>query len=353
MEAVAREDLSQTEESAGLIAAARAERRAALLPPDIARARPPAVRHIGLSGSAQQMSAFALVALGQGLRVTWHDSDPGRLARAEAWIAARQDEEVRSRRLTPVQRDADRARFQTVADPDALVAAGLVVHAAADAVLARLARQMKGTPQLVLGGAEGALGLALAPSARASELALTANARPETVAAAVQVLRALSLPPLLVGRMPVVGRRVAGAGRAALSRLLAMGVPRRVIAAALDGFGQTVPALPEPDPPPAGLRAMGEAEVTRRWLAAMVNEGLRLVEAGIARRPSDVDFILVAGAGLPRWRGGPMHLADRRGLMVLRAEMHDWRADDSLWEPHPLIDRLIAGGRRLADLDAG
>jgi len=47
-----------------------------------------------------------------------------------------------------------------------------------------------------------------------------------------------------------------------------------------------------------------------------------------------------------------MHHAARRGLMVLRRDLRVWAAEDAaLWSPHPLIDRLIAEGRRLADLE--
>lgn len=348
LEAVAREDLAETEEAAGLRASALAERTVAQLPPAVAAARPRPVLHLGLSGTAPHMAALALIALGNGLRVTWAEPDRDRLAETLAWIDARLEDEVRARRLTPAQRDADRARLET---SDDLTAAGLVLHSPAAEGLEALAQRMPAAAQLVLNGAEGALGLGLAPSARAVELALPDKAKVDHVAAAVQLFRRLGLMPVLVGRMPVLGRRVSGAGRAALARLLAMGVPRRVLAEALDGFGQVLPALPEPDPPPPGMRAMAPSEVIRRWQAAMANEGMRMLDARVARCPADIDALMVAGHGFPRWRGGPMHQAAQRGLMVLRADMHRWQADDPLWEPHPLIDRLIGQGRRLDELN--
>jgi 3-hydroxyacyl-CoA dehydrogenase len=350
MEAVAHEDLAGTEESQGLIAAAQAERRAAALPPAVLQAEAKAVAHLGLVGSAPQMAPLALIALGRGLRVTWVEPDKARLDPSVQWIADRLDAEVRGGRITPAQRDADRARLGPSADPAALAGAGLVIHAPGGADPAALMRRMPDVPQLVLGGAEGALGLGLAPSARIAELALPQTGRPELVATAVQLLRRLGIPPLLVGRMPVVGRRVSNAGRAALARLLALGVPRRVLEGALDGFGQAMPDLPEPETP-SPMRAMSETEVIRRMLAAMANEGFRLLDGRVARHPSDVDHALVQGWGFPRWRGGPMHHAATRGLMVMRADMHVWLKDDPMWEPHPLIDRMIADGRRLDELD--
>jgi 3-hydroxyacyl-CoA dehydrogenase len=355
LEQVAFEDLAGTDEARGLIAAARAERRAAALPPAAARAAPRAAGHMGLSGSAPQMAPLALVALTRGLKVTWAEPDRARLAQNLKWLADRLEAEVRAGRLTALQRDADWARLAQAEGLAGLGAAGLVVHAAGGPDLAVAQRMLPEAAHLVLNGAEGALGLSLAPSARGAELALPAQSRPGDVALAVQLLRRLGLPPVLVGKMPVVGRRVAGAGRAALARLLALGVPRRVIAAALDGFGHPMPDLPDP-PAAAPMRAMPETEVIRRWLAAQANEGLRLLDARVALRPSDIDHVLVQGHAFPRWRGGPMHQASLRGLMVLRADMHRWMGDDTagapLWSPAPLMDRLIASGRRLDGLDA-
>jgi 3-hydroxyacyl-CoA dehydrogenase len=47
-----------------------------------------------------------------------------------------------------------------------------------------------------------------------------------------------------------------------------------------------------------------------------------------------------------------MHYAATRGLMVLRRDLRVWAKEDAgLWTPAPLIDRLIAEGRRLDQLD--
>lgn len=351
LEAVTREDLEAGEESRGLVAAALAERRAAVLPPAVAAVRPKAVARLGLAGAAPLLAPLAVMALGQGMHVLWADPEEARREASLQWIAARQEAELKAGRLTAAQRDADRARLTVGGDPSALTGCDLVIHGAADAVLARLTRAMPTVPQLVAGGAEGAIGLMLAPSARLAELALPPGAAPAQAAVAVQFLRRLGLVPVLEGKMPVAGRRVTAAGRAALARLLAMGVPRRVLAAALDGFGHALPELPDPAEP-APMRAMAEEEVLHRWLGAMANEGLRLLDARVALRPSDIDLVLVAGFGFPRWRGGPMHHAGRRGLMVLRRDLRHWAAEDAaLWSPHPLLDRMIAEGRRLEELD--
>src|SRR5690606_22902502 len=51
-------------------------------------------------------------------------------------------------------------------------------------------------------------------------------------------------------------------------------------------------------------RRFSEDEIIRRYLAAMINEGAKVVEDGIALRPLDVDVVLLYGYGFPRYRGG-------------------------------------------------
>jgi 3-hydroxyacyl-CoA dehydrogenase len=160
----------------------------------------------------------------------------------------------------------------------------------------------------------------------------------------------MGLAPVLVGHRPVIGARMADAGRTALAWMVGRGVPRRMIAAALEDFGVRLPD-PVSIEVPTILRAMPAGEILGRWLSALANEGARLLDEGIARRPSDIDHLMVAGYHFPRRRGGPMHQADRRGLMVLRRDLRAWGAEAALWSPAPLIDRLIRDGQSLAVLD--
>ena len=55
-------------------------------------------------------------------------------------------------------------------------------------------------------------------------------------------------------------------------------------------------------------------QIANLILAAMINEGARIVEEGIAERPLDVDMVQIHGYGFPRWRGGPMHYAEEVGV---------------------------------------
>jgi len=100
-------------------------------------------------------------------------------------------------------------------------------------------------------------------------------------------------------------------------------------------------------------RDISDQEIVDRYMAAMVNEAARVVEEGIALRPLDVDVTLLNGYSFPRWRGGPMHYADSVGLDKILADIEGFAAEDAfLWQPAPLLKRLVAEGKTFADLNA-
>jgi 3-hydroxyacyl-CoA dehydrogenase len=68
-------------------------------------------------------------------------------------------------------------------------------------------------------------------------------------------------------------------------------------------------------------RAIPPEKIQRRLLAAMANEGARLLEERIALRGSDIDLVLINGYGFPRAKGGPMFAADEMGLAAIRDEI--------------------------------
>lgn len=72
-----------------------------------------------------------------------------------------------------------------------------------------------------------------------------------------------------------------------------------------------VAALVEAESAARGVsrRAVDQAEILDRTLGALASEGRRIVEEGIARHPSHVDLIWVAGYGFPRSHGGPLWTA--------------------------------------------
>jgi 3-hydroxyacyl-CoA dehydrogenase len=78
----------------------------------------------------------------------------------------------------------------------------------------------------------------------------------------------------------------------------------------------------------------------------MINEGARILEEGIAARPSDIDVIWLYGYGWPIYRGGPMFYADQIGLKHIADRLANYSkvtSNPSL-EPAPLLKRLVAEG---------
>jgi 3-hydroxyacyl-CoA dehydrogenase len=99
-------------------------------------------------------------------------------------------------------------------------------------------------------------------------------------------------------------------------------------------------------------RAFTAGEIEARALAAMIDEAVRILEEGIAERPSDIDLVMIHGYAFPRWRGGLMHYADRVGLAEILRRVEAYAAEDPLsWRPGALMRRLVSEGRTLADLD--
>ena len=99
-------------------------------------------------------------------------------------------------------------------------------------------------------------------------------------------------------------------------------------------------------------RDITPTEMQRRYLAAMVNEGAKVVEEGIALRPLDVDVTLVNGYGFPRSKGGPMWHADQVGLASILADIREFAQTDPLfWRPSALLVELVATGRSFNSLN--
>jgi 3-hydroxyacyl-CoA dehydrogenase len=100
-------------------------------------------------------------------------------------------------------------------------------------------------------------------------------------------------------------------------------------------------------------RKISNDEIVERCIYALINEGARIVEDGIAQRSSDIDVVYLNGYGFPAWRGGPMFYADQVGLSevarALRRIAAQPQADKSFWTPAPLLARLAQEGKTFSD----
>jgi 3-hydroxyacyl-CoA dehydrogenase len=97
-------------------------------------------------------------------------------------------------------------------------------------------------------------------------------------------------------------------------------------------------------------RQISSEEITDRCLYALVNEGARILEEGLALRASDIDIIYLNGYGFPAHRGGPMWYADTVGLEKVLARVEEFhRRHGELWEPAPLLKRLAEQRKSFAE----
>jgi 3-hydroxyacyl-CoA dehydrogenase len=96
-------------------------------------------------------------------------------------------------------------------------------------------------------------------------------------------------------------------------------------------------------------RKIADEEIVQRLVFALVNEGARILEEGIALRASDIDMVYLTGYGFPLHRGGPMNYADTVGLYNVVQAMKRFgqnpRDDATFWKPAALLEKLAAEGK--------
>ncbi|HWI80819.1 3-hydroxyacyl-CoA dehydrogenase NAD-binding domain-containing protein [Ramlibacter sp.] len=95
-------------------------------------------------------------------------------------------------------------------------------------------------------------------------------------------------------------------------------------------------------------RRIGDEEIVERCIYALVNEGARILEQGIAARASDIDLVYLNGYGYPAHRGGPMLYADTVGLPNVVRALKRFAAEpgaDPSWQPAPLLVQLAEAGK--------
>lgn len=94
-------------------------------------------------------------------------------------------------------------------------------------------------------------------------------------------------------------------------------------------------------------RRIDHQEVLDRCLYALINEGFRILEDGIAAGPEDIDVIYVLGYGWPRHHGGPMFYAGMVGLNKVLERLehyHQVHPDVPNLQPCSLLRKLVASG---------
>jgi len=104
-------------------------------------------------------------------------------------------------------------------------------------------------------------------------------------------------------------------------------------------------------------REVTDAEIVQRCILALVNEGARILEEGIAQRSSDIDIVYLNGYGFPAYRGGPMFYADQLGLHEVVRDLkriaHTAGGAAEFWQPAGLLRRLAAEGQSFSQHTGG
>lgn len=102
-------------------------------------------------------------------------------------------------------------------------------------------------------------------------------------------------------------------------------------------------------------REIDAQEIVERCIYALIVEGARILEEGIASRSGDIDVIWVNGYGFPRYRGGPMHYADAIGVDKVYARVCEFRDrfGPMYWEVPKLLEDLGRNGGKFADFKPG
>lgn len=247
------------------------------------------------------------------------------------------------------------------------------------------------------------------------EVVRAAKSSPETIASCMAIGRRIKKVPVLAGNCDgFIGNRIIAKRSAAADRLLLAGAMPRDIDDAIRSFGYPMGPLetndmsgldvgwsirkrrgtpfpiadaicekgwfgqktgkgyylyeagsrtPLPNPEVEALireisenhgvtrKSFTREDIIERLLFPLINESARVVDEGIAIRPSDVDVTYTNGYGWPRWTGGPLFYADEVGLsrIVERLEIFRGEYSDPSLEPARLLRQLAEQGRSFAE----
>ncbi|SEN46034.1 3-hydroxyacyl-CoA dehydrogenase [Pseudomonas sp. ok272] len=96
-------------------------------------------------------------------------------------------------------------------------------------------------------------------------------------------------------------------------------------------------------------RDIGPEEILERCLLALVNEGAKILQEGIAESAHDIDRVYLNGYGFPAAHGGPMAWADQQGLADIHQRLLALQArHGGHWKPAQRIGELAAVGKGFA-----
>ncbi len=91
-------------------------------------------------------------------------------------------------------------------------------------------------------------------------------------------------------------------------------------------------------------RDVTDEEIEERCVLALINEGYKILEEGIALKESDIDVVFALGFGFPRYKGGPLHYARHLGLKncLENIEKYAKTQGERWWKPSSLLVKLAS-----------
>lgn len=285
------------------------------------------VQRLGIWGGGAGAGDLVCAALRAGFVVQLAAEGREAVVRLLADVAERQEAAVQAGTLSAEARDGDWARLLPQIGLEGLGGVDLaVLTAPADVAV----------PAVALGFAPAAGQVGLVRFDNLAEVKAGSGA-PSAIGLAVGFAQGMGWETVLTGSGGAVALRLAAALSDAVLWCEGQGLARTAIARSLATAGI------------AGESGQSDGvadETAQRCLAALANAGARAIGAGEAPGAAHVDAVAVAAGLMARRTGGPMHQANRRGLLVLRRDLQLWAAEDpALWSPAPLVETLAAEGR--------
>lgn len=323
-----------------------------------AKAKPGTVAQVTVLGAAADGVRLTRDLLAGGYEVTLAERAADALAKGLEAIATGLAADLAAQKISSAEHDAQWARVVPAFAEEETDAADMLFLTGTYRLPGGLVPTVTvkaGAPIVTMGrvgdGGARALGLVLMPATangKLAEVLVSERTAPEAIATLLAVLKRLGRQ-VIQGQGNGINAGLAATMAAALQVLETKHGPEPV----LDMLGRwgMLRANDRAATPPKGPVDLW-AGLAPAMMAALANTGLRMIGDAVALRPSDIDVAMTMGAGFPRWGGGPMLWAERRGLMVLRDDLNRLAEDDpDIWTPAPLLGDLIRQDISLADLN--
>lgn len=344
-------ELWQSTEAAARTYYFSAERETAKVPdvPPNTPAMP--VKAVVVAGSGSLGAAIAQSLRNAGVPVTI--LDVGREAALDPEALNRADLVIEAGELPPAQRQRLLCRLERISRPDALLALSSA-FVDLDELAAAVSRPGRMLGLRLFKGLQ---------NARLIEVVRGSRTSGETIATVMKFAKTIGKVAVLSAASDdLIADRVMGALRAPAEALLMEGLRQEEVDQAIYDFG--FPTGPFQMTNSAGRRLLasdprtvaGDAQrqcplsaedIVARVLYPAVNEGAKLLEAGVALRASDIDVACILGYGWPVYTGGPMFWADTLGLSKVTAGLEEFEAQHGArFKPAALLQQLAGEGRK-------